>query len=141
MKALMKRLERLEQAGPTGALDLYFGSDGNGAPTRRRKGIGAIDLIELEKLCTLQCSDREIAAWFGVTETVIQRWRKRRSFRQATERGRAKGKVFVRRAQMQMLEKGNPTMAIWLGKQILGQGERVETTDQPIPVIIMPRAE
>jgi len=30
--------------------------------------------------------------------------------------------------QMAMLEKGNPTMAIWLGKNLLGQSD-----DEPLP--------
>jgi hypothetical protein len=27
-----------------------------------------IDLVELAKLCALQCSDEEIAAWFGCSD-------------------------------------------------------------------------
>jgi hypothetical protein len=37
------------------------------------------------------------------------------------ERGRAKGRVSVRRAQFKLLEKGDSGMAKWLGKQYLGQ--------------------
>ena len=36
-------------------------------------------------------------------------------------RGRAKGRISVRRAQMKLLEAGNATMGVWLGKQLLGQ--------------------
>ena len=36
-------------------------------------------------------------------------------------RGKAKGRLSVRRAQMKLLESGNVVMAIWLGKQLLGQ--------------------
>ena len=36
----------------------------------------------------------------------------------------------MRRKQMQMLEANNSTMAVWLGKQLLGQRERVETTGE-----------
>ena len=37
-----------------------------------QRGITAgIDLVELEKLCGLQCTDAEIAAWFGVSERTI----------------------------------------------------------------------
>ena len=31
------------------------------------------------------------------------------------------GQISVRRAQMRLLESGNATMGIWLGKQLLGQ--------------------
>ena len=41
------------------------------------------------------------------------------------ERGRAKGKISVRRAQLKMLESGNGTMGVWLGKQLLGQRDVV----------------
>jgi hypothetical protein len=36
-------------------------------------------------------------------------------------KGRAKGRISVRRAQMKLLERGNATMGVWLGKQLLGQ--------------------
>jgi hypothetical protein len=39
------------------------------------------------------------------------------------ERGRAKGRISVRRKRMQLLEAGSPAIAIWLGKQLLGQRE------------------
>ncbi len=40
-------------------------------------------------------------------------------------RGRAHGRMSVRRKQMQMLlDESNPTMAVWLGKQLLGQRDR-----------------
>jgi hypothetical protein len=45
------------------------------------------------------------------------------SFREAMERGRAKGRISMRRAQLRMLENGNATMGIWLGKQYLGQSD------------------
>lgn len=36
-------------------------------------------------------------------------------------RGRAKGRISLRRAQMKLVEKGNAAMSIWLGKQWLNQ--------------------
>ncbi len=135
--ALVKRLEKLERRAPTDAMDLGFGVDRSGAPAQPRN-TRRIDLTQLEQLCMLQCSDQELASWFGVAETKIQQLRKRRSFREATERGRVKGRILVRRAQMRMLEKGSATMARWLGKQILKQGDHVETADRPVPVIVLP---
>lgn len=41
------------------------------------------------------------------------------------ERGKAKGRISVRRMQMRLLEQGNATMGIRLGKQILGQVDQV----------------
>ena len=41
------------------------------------------------------------------------------------KRGRAKGRISVRRSQMKLLEAGNSAMCIWLGKQLLGQRDVV----------------
>jgi len=91
-----------------------------------QRGITAgIDLVELEKLCLLQCTDAEIAAWFGVTERTISRRRKIKKFADVMERGKAKGRISVRRMQMKLLENGNATMGVWLGKNILGQTDEV----------------
>lgn len=80
-----------------------------------------IDLLELEKLCVLHCTDGEIAAWFGVSTRTIEMRRKQPEFADVMERGKARGRISVRRAQMKLLEAGNATIAVWLGKQLLGQ--------------------
>jgi hypothetical protein len=80
-----------------------------------------IDLTELEKLCVLHCTEQEIAAWFGVSTRTIEMRRKQPEFAEVMERGKAKGRISVRRAQMKLLETGNATIAVWLGKQLLGQ--------------------
>ena len=91
----------------------------------KRNGAGRrpvqIDLIELEKLCSIQCTDEDLAGFFGVTTRTIQNKRKQPEFAAAMERGKAKGRVSVRRAQFKLLEKGDSGMAKWLGKQHLGQ--------------------
>lgn len=85
-----------------------------------------IDLSELEKLCQLQATDEEIAAWFNVSVRTIERRRLEPSFAEAMHRGKARGRISVRRMQMKLLEQGNATIAVWLGKQLLGQVERAE---------------
>ena len=84
-----------------------------------------IDLAELEKLCSLECTDEELAAWFNVTPRTIERKRKKRAFADVMDRGKAKGRISVRRQQMKLLEAGNATMGVWLGKNILGQVDEV----------------
>jgi hypothetical protein len=69
----------------------------------------------------LQCTDEEIAAWFDVSVRTIESRRKKPQFAAVMNRGRAKGRISVRRAQMKLLESGNGTMGVWLGKQLLGQ--------------------
>jgi hypothetical protein len=80
-----------------------------------------IDLEQLEKLASLGCTDEEIAAWFHCTPRTIEKRRKEPAFKEALERGKAMGRISVRRAQLKLLEAGNATMAVWLGKQLLGQ--------------------
>ena len=53
-----------------------------------------IDLAELEKLCSLQCTDEEIAAFFGVNKRTIVRRRTVQKFNDVMERAKAKGRVF-----------------------------------------------
>jgi hypothetical protein len=84
-----------------------------------------IDMAELERLSAMQCTDEEIAAWFKVTTRTIERRRKNRAFGEVMDRGKAKGRISVRRMQMKLLEQGNATMGVWLGKQILGQTDEI----------------
>jgi hypothetical protein len=84
-----------------------------------------IDMAELEKLCQLQCTDEEIAAWFNVSTRTIERRRLEPEFAEVMTRGKAKGRISVRRMQMKLLEEGNATMGVWLGKQLLGQADEV----------------
>src|SRR5258706_9454548 len=84
-----------------------------------------IDLSELEKLSGLQCTDEEIAAWFNVSTRTIERRRLEPEFANVMDRGRAKGRFSVRRLQMKLLEQGNATMGVWLGKNILNQVDTI----------------
>src|ERR1700733_10774210 len=52
---------------------------------------------------------------------TLQNRRKQPKFAKLMRRGRAKGCINVRRAQMRLLDAGNATMAVWLGKSQLGQ--------------------
>ena len=85
-----------------------------------------IDMAELEKLCQLQATDEEIAAWFNVSTRTIERRRLEPEFAEVMTRGKARGRISVRRMQMKLLEEGNATMGVWLGKQLLGQADEVK---------------
>jgi hypothetical protein len=91
----------------------------------RRPGAGRkrikIDLIELEKLCALQCTNAEIAAWFSCTERTIEKRTKEPEIAEVMARGLGKGRISIRRAQFKLLDAGNATMGVWLGKQYLNQ--------------------
>lgn len=94
-----------------------------------------IDLEQFRKLCSIQCTLAEISSWFKCSEDTIERWCKRElkmSFAEAFKTFSADGKISLRRTQFRMAET-NVSMAIWLGKQYLGQSEqqdvRIATND------------
>lgn len=87
-----------------------------------------IDLDMFKKLCGLQCTLAEIAGCFDCSEDTIERWCKRTlhlSFADAYKKFSAGGKISLRRAQFKLAEK-NAAMAIFLGKNYLGQTDRIE---------------
>ena len=69
----------------------------------------------------MHSSDEEIAFFYGVSVQTIVNRRKQPKFAAAMRRGRAMACLKVRRTQMRLLDEGNPTMAVWLGKSLLGQ--------------------
>ena len=86
------------------------------------------DYQQLEKLCHINATQREIAAFFGCSvETVMRRAKDDLRFADAMERGYAGGWMSLRRKQMEMALEGNITMLIWLGKNILGQRDNLDT--------------
>ena len=85
-----------------------------------------IDTDQFKKLCAIQCTLSEISSWFKCSEDTIERWCKRElkmSFADAFKTWSADGKISLRRNQFKMAEH-NVSMAIWLGKQYLGQKEQ-----------------
>lgn len=87
-----------------------------------------IDQKQFENLCGLQCTLEEICGWFGVTDKTLDGWCKRTyraSFSEVFRQKRGLGKVSLRRSQWRLAEK-NASMAIWLGKQYLGQRDVVD---------------
>jgi len=90
-----------------------------------------IDWTEFDKLCALQCTLTEIAAWFKCDERTIERACEReqkQSFVDYYQTKAASGKMSLRRKQMQVALEGNVAMLIWLGKQVLGQQEQSTMT-------------
>lgn len=84
-----------------------------------------IDLKQLELLARSQCTDEEIAAWFGIERTTIHRRKKDDpEFLAAMDRGKLKGCASLRSAQMKAALEGNSTLLIWMGKQLLGQSDK-----------------
>jgi hypothetical protein len=84
-----------------------------------RKAVN-ISLDELEKLCALQVTDAEIASWFNVDLRTIARRKKQPEFLEAMERGKARGRLSLRRSLWALASKGNPAANIFLAKNLLG---------------------
>ena len=90
-----------------------------------------IDQTQFEKLCGLQCTREEIAGWFMCSHDTIERWCKRtydRDFASIYAEKRQAGRISLRRAQWKLAEKST-AMAIFLGKNYLGQSDHVEIVD------------
>jgi AraC-like DNA-binding protein len=77
----------------------------------------------VDKLCGIFCTLEEIAAFCECSEDTIEKAvikEKGMKFKDYYKIKCMKGKISLRRMQYKQAEK-NPTMAIWLGKQFLGQ--------------------
>lgn len=85
-----------------------------------------IDKTQLEALCRLRATDEEIAGFFNVSTRTIERLRADEEYADVFRRGLANYKISLRRSQIQAASKGNAAMLIWLGKQDLGQRDRIE---------------
>lgn len=89
-----------------------------------------IDKKQFENLCGMQCTEEEIAAWFKCTQDTLNNWCKKTygtTFSGAYKVYSANGKISLRRTQMRLAEK-SASMAIFLGKQYLGQTDKIEQT-------------
>src|SRR3954468_8014774 len=80
-----------------------------------------IDQAKLQALCQIHATDEEIAAHFNFSVRTIERMKKMPDYAGVFDKGRADGRISLRRAQWQSALAGNSTMLIWLGKQELGQ--------------------
>lgn len=87
-----------------------------------------IDQSKFEALCGIMCTKEEIADVFNVDADTLNAWCKKiygETFSVVYKKKISNGKMSLRRYQFQQAKK-NPTMAIWLGKQWLGQTDKIE---------------
>lgn len=81
-----------------------------------------------ENACGLQCTLEEIAHLLSCSADTIERWCKREydlNFAEVYKKHSTTGKISLRRTQFKLAEK-SATMAIFLGKQYLGQRDVTE---------------
>jgi bifunctional pyridoxal-dependent enzyme with beta-cystathionase and maltose regulon repressor activities len=87
----------------------------------------------IEGMARIQCTQVEICDIFDVTEKTLNVALKKHSnttFSQLIKKNLSHGKASLRRSQWKLAtDKLNPTMLVWLGKQHLGQTDKVESMD------------
>ncbi|MDX1532815.1 MAG: hypothetical protein R3230_01260 [Nitrosopumilaceae archaeon] len=93
---------------------------------RRRKDVNK---DTFEGLCRIWCTHEEIRSILRIEENYLNQWCEEyygESYNVVYERLTSQGNASLRRNQVKISEK-NPTMAIWLGKQRLGQKENPDS--------------
>lgn len=93
--------------------------DAKGKPGRHAKVFTEEEKEQIRRLSEIFASQEDIAYVMGVNRSTLQK------HPELMAEGKARGRVKLRRAQYEKALEGNPTMLIWLGKQMLGQ------TDNP----------
>ncbi len=109
------------------------------------------DVDHLQELCKAGAPHVEIAHFLRISPRTLERMledeatlytvknpRDRRqserlSLPAIVERGYAHMRIGIRRSQIKLLEGGSNTMAVWLGKQYLGQTDRVLVANTAAP--------
>ena len=78
------------------------------------------------ELANIQCTQEEIA---GVLKISVRTLQRDEEFCRIYKNGMLNGKMSLRRKQWEAVNEGNVTMLVWLGKQYLGQKDKIETDD------------
>jgi hypothetical protein len=88
-----------------------------------------LDTDLIEKLASIFCTNQEISTIVGCHPDTLAD-----NFSEYLKKGRDKGKTSLRRMQWEKAQTGNTTMLIWLGKQMLGQRDKIETSENNDPL-------
>jgi hypothetical protein len=80
-----------------------------------------VDPGMVEKLAQVNCPNTEIASFVGCSVDTLTR-----RFADVLAKGRENSKTRLRQAQFKSALGGNVVMQIWLGKQMLGQADKIE---------------
>lgn len=97
-----------------------------GRPMKKLNDVGA-DIVR--KLAAVMCTEEEIASVLEVSVEVLHNKLNDRTFSEYYKSGKEEGKASLRRTQFEIAKK-NATMAIWLGKQYLGQTDDAATKEE-----------
>lgn len=80
-----------------------------------------LDEKKIIELASILCTSEEIATIMDCSKDLLER-----RYMHCLKKGRANGRMSVRRQQFRLLMEGNATMGVWLGKIILGQVDKQE---------------
>jgi hypothetical protein len=83
-----------------------------------------LDREQVYKLALMHCNMTEMSDFFGVDVKTL-----RVNYSQEILKGKAEGKIRLRKKQFEVAEKGNCSMLIWLGKQVLNQSDQQNGDD------------
>jgi hypothetical protein len=91
-------------------------------------------LDQIKDLASYMCSKQEIAKIIGCSESTLQR---NQLAQESYELGVAQAKKSIRKTQFDIATKLNSSiMAMWLGKVYLGQTDKIQNTDDNVPLPI-----
>ena len=110
-------------------------------------------VAQFKTMCGMMCTEQEICAVMGVSKPTMNELVNRYLFEEVTghKRGKdeepikfrdafevysAQGTASLRRMQFKAAQAGDKTMLVWLGKQYLGQSDRMDYNVTEIPYVI-----
>jgi hypothetical protein len=105
--------------------------DENGKPIRGRPP-KEIDIKQLENLAAIQCTEPEMCLILGISQDTMARRKADPEFAEILTRGRAMGKLSLRRAHFK-LAMSNPAVHIFACKNLLGMSDKPDDGG-PIPM-------
>jgi len=89
-----------------------------------------IDTKEVVKLASYGCTNKEIADFFGCSADLLEK-----SYSEFLRKGKVDVKIRLRQLQWASAESGNVTMQIFLGKNMLGQQDKIEQNELEEPLV------
>ena len=91
-------------------------------------------LLQIQDLASYMCTKEEVANIIGCHRTTLYR---NEQALEAYEKGVNVAKRNIRKTQFDIATKLNSTiMAVWLGKVYLGQTDKIQNTDDNVPLPI-----
>lgn len=107
-------------------------SKNNGKEERKKPGFPPmpIDWDKVDRMLEAGCTGKEVASSLGIHEDTLYRAVVREkevdNFAAYRSTRRAAGDSLLRMKQFEVMMRGDKTMLIWLGKQRLGQADKIE---------------